>query len=313
MALQSLCLVRALVEESVRPECRICGSDTAMAGSKIGHFSGVRFQLFHCPDCGFAFIDPPWSGMLDAYDESYYRGEGVDWTVDYVAELEAPHTTIRQYEWKGFAKMIGSLAPLNHATQWLDYGCGNGGLVRYLRQQGMTNTVGFDTGWIVKPARALGIPILNEEELEKRRGQFDVVTMLEVVEHVADPLAILRHARRMLKPNGILYLTTGNAQPYRNRLPSWRYVLPEIHVSFFQPHTLATALSRSGFRPVYRVRPQGYSDMLRFKILKNLGLRKRSLLERAVPWRAVSFCADLRYRVTYHPYGIAVPEGDFSR
>jgi hypothetical protein len=48
--------------------------------------------------------------------------------------------------------------------------------------------------------------------------------------------------------------------------------------------------------------------MMRFKILKNLGVRKRGLLERAVPWRLVGFCTDLFYQVTYHPYGVAVPE-----
>jgi len=306
-------VARAAGEDAARPPCRICGSETAAAGSKIGHRAGIRFELFRCADCGYAFIDPPWDGMSAAYDESYYRGEGVDPTVDYVSELEAPRETIRQYEWKGFAKMIGSLAPLNRTTRWLDYGCGNGGLVRYLHQQGMIHAVGFDTGWIVEPARAHGIPILDSEELDRHRGRFDVVTMLEVLEHVVDPLAILEHARRMLKPNGILYLTTGNAQPYQNRLSAWRYVLPEIHVSYFEPRTVAAALSRTGFRPVYCVRPKGYSDMLRFKILKNLGVRKRSLFERAVPWRAVSFCADLRYQVTYHPYGIAVPDGDFGR
>ena len=85
-------------------------------------------------------------------------------------------------------------------------------------------------------------------------------------------------------------------------------MIPEIHVSYFEPRSLETALARAGFRPEYRVRPRGYTDILRFKILKNIGVRRRGLLERAVPWKLVSFFADLQYQVTYHPYGIADPE-----
>jgi SAM-dependent methyltransferase len=278
------------------------------AGSKIGHYAQIPFRLFRCPGCRFAFVDPPWSGLCHAYNEAYYHGNGVDWTVDYVYELEAPNATIRHYEWRGFTSIVGRLVPLSRHTRWLDYGCGNGGLVRYLHQQGIKGAVGFDRGWIVDRARDVGIPVLEEEELSEQNGQFDVVTMLEVIEHVLHPLEILQQARRLLKPNGILYLTTGNAWPHRRRLTAWRYVLPEIHISFFEPRTLEIALSRAGFRPVYHVRPPGYSDMLRFKILKNLGIRKRGLLERAVPWHFISFCTDLFYQVTYHPYGVVVPD-----
>ena len=290
------------------PLCRICATESSELGQKVGRHARIPFHLFRCPSCQFAFVDPPWIGLREAYDEQYYRGMGVDPMVDYLFELEAPDQTVRWYEWQGFTRMIGSLVKLNSGTAWLDYGCGNGGLVRYLRQQGFRHAVGFDCGWITEQSRKLGIPLLTDRELGGCCGTFDVVTMLEVIEHVLDPLAILQHARRLLKPNGILYLTTGNARPYRDRLLAWRYVIPEIHVSFFEPCTLEAALSRAGFRPEYQLRPRGYTDMVRFKILKNIGVQKRGLLERSVPWKLVSHFADLRYQVTYHPYGIAVPE-----
>jgi SAM-dependent methyltransferase len=230
--------------------------------------------------------------------------------VDYVYELEAPHKTVRHYEWQGFASLIGGLIPLNPKTQWLDYGCGNGGLVRYLRRHGIADAVGYDRGWIVEQSRALGIPLLNDQELSQCYCQFDVVTMLEVIEHALDPLEVLQHVRRLLKPNGIVYLTTGNALPYHDQLLAWRYVIPEIHVSFFEPKTLEEALIRSGFGPKYQVRPRGYADVVRFKTLKNIGVRRRGVLERAVPWKMVSYLADLKYQVTYHPYGVALPDAE---
>jgi len=290
------------------PHCRICGTGSVLVGEKVGRHARIPFLLFRCPECRFAFVDPPWSGMSHAYDEDYYEGRGIDPSVDYLFELEAPRQTVRHYEWKGFTELIGCLAPIHRGTRWLDYGCGNGGLVRYLLDQRVADAVGFDRGWIVDYSRNFGIPLLTERELAGQHGGFDVITMLEVIEHVPDPLAVLQHARRLLKPNGLLYLTTGNAQPYRDRLLAWRYVIPEIHVSYFEPRSLEAALTRAGFRPGYRVRPRGYTDIVRFKILKNIGVRRRGLLERAVPWQMVSFLADLQYQVTYHPYGIADPE-----
>src|SRR6185369_15764465 len=139
-----------------------------------------------------------------AYDEDYYRGNGVDPSVDYLFELEAPEETVRYYEWKGLVELIGGLTPLDSQTRWLDYGCGNGSLVRYLRHNAVADVVGFDSGWIVGHSRKQGIPFLAEDEIEDHHGAFSVVTMIEVIEHALDPLEVLRQARRLLRPNGIL-------------------------------------------------------------------------------------------------------------
>src|ERR1051326_5428653 len=75
------------------PSCRICGTPSTALATKVGNYAKVPFHLFRCPDCRFAFIDPPWTGLSDAYNEAYYRAQGVDWTVDYVYELEPLQAT----------------------------------------------------------------------------------------------------------------------------------------------------------------------------------------------------------------------------
>ena len=137
------------------------------------------------------------------------------------------------------------------------------------------------------------------------RGTLDIVTAIEVLEHVVDPLAELAKIRSLLRRDGLLFLTTGNAAPHRDKLPAWGYVIPEIHVSLFEPRTLATALERSGFVPIYPGYAPGWDDIIRFKILKTLRIKSTNAVERMVPWPLVSRFVDWRLRPSAQPIGRA--------
>jgi SAM-dependent methyltransferase len=282
--------------------CKICDSPSIDVGTKWGRFEKRNFDLRQCPECHFAWVSDPCTDYSHIYSAAYYRGQGADPLVDYAFELEHPDRTIRRYEWRGIYRAVDSLVPLSSETRWLDFGCGNGGMVRYCRSRKIP-AVGFDEGSIVDDARSLGIPILARGDLEGKK--FDVITAVEVLEHVESPLEVLRMLREMLTPGGLLFLTTGNAAPYRNCLSSWSYVIPEIHISFFEPETMREALSRAGFRADFRGFLPGFQDVIRFKILKNLGIRTCSLGERLLPWALLAKLADMKHKVTSHPLGWA--------
>ena len=216
-----------------------------------------------------------------------------------------PHATVRVYEWQGILEIISHLVTIRAITKWLDFGCGNGGLVRHVRAVAGCDVVGFEEGAIAADVQRAGIPVLSARELDAHAGSFDVVTAVEVIEHVPDPLEVLRQMRRLLRPGGLCFLTTGNAAPFRHRLLHWSYVVPDVHVSFFEPSTLALALTESGFRPEYRGAVPGHDRLIRFKVLKNLRVRKTGRLESALPWRPIARLVDHRLGVTAHPIGWA--------
>jgi ubiquinone/menaquinone biosynthesis C-methylase UbiE len=141
--------------------------------------------------------------------------------------------------------------------------------------------------------------------LSKWDGACDVVTAIEVIEHIEWPVEALTRMRRLLKPGGVLFLTTGNARPQRQRILDWRYATPEMHISFFEPQTLATAMKLAGFVPEFRGFMPGFAEIIRYKILKNLGRREVAVTERLLPWSLLSRAADWFHRVTAHPIGWA--------
>jgi SAM-dependent methyltransferase len=247
------------------------------------------------------FVANPWTEYSEIYSEDYYAGKGADPLVDYQFELEHPDETIRRHEWRGIVDLVGSLIATGPSTTWLDFGCGNGGLVRYCHAVGLVNAVGFEEGAIREAAIGRRIPFVDASDLQSRDGAFDVVTAVEVLEHVERPLEVLHRIRSLLKPGGLFFYTTGNAAPHAARILAWPYVVPEIHISFYEPETLRRALVETGFRPDFRGYLPGFTEILRFKILKNLRVRRRSAWQDLLPWFVLARAANAKHRVTDFP------------
>jgi 2-polyprenyl-3-methyl-5-hydroxy-6-metoxy-1,4-benzoquinol methylase len=96
----------------------------------------------------------------------------------------------------------------------LDIGCGMGTIGLLLKQRGF-DYVGVDFSDVaIRKAREKGLEAVVADVdavgLEYPDGHFDVVWAGDVLEHVFDPIGLLRHTVRVLKPGGVLLLTVPN-------------------------------------------------------------------------------------------------------
>ncbi len=101
----------------------------------------------------------------------------------------------------------------------LDVGCGGGILSESMAKQG-ANVTGLDMGR--EPLEVAGLHALEsgikvnyiqetvEEHAAKYPNHYDVITCMEMLEHVPDPLSVIRACETLLKPGGDLFLSTLN-------------------------------------------------------------------------------------------------------
>jgi SAM-dependent methyltransferase len=272
-----------------------------LLGVKKGRLSNRGFHLHRCLSCQFAFVSDPWTDYEAIYSEGYYRGFGADPYIDYIYESKHAGTTIRTYEWQGILANICGFTNVGPGTRWLDFGCGQGGLLKYCANRVDARYCGFEEGWLGPDASGLVFPIVRHADLLAEQGPFDIITAIEVFEHIESPLPVSGLLRRLLRPGGLLFYTTGNPVPHWNRFLDWEYVYPEIHVSYFSPLAMERVLTWSGFRIKAAGNLPGYSNIIRYKVLKRLGVKDRQAWEAILPWNLISRAIDAKLRITGYP------------
>jgi len=201
-----------------------------------GH--GRHFQIVRCLQCCMTYCTP--RPALAEILEAYTLGEDPTYV-----EEEQGRTETFQRVLRSFAQTKGRL---------LDIGCNTGVFMAEAQ------TAGFEV-FGVEPSRYAAGLARREKGLNVHCGVvpcslpwkelFDVVTMWDVIEHVDDPLEIMRFIRSSLKAGGEFHLATMNVESLYARIAGHRwpwYML--MHLHYFSPKTIAAMLRQAGFSTV---------------------------------------------------------------
>jgi SAM-dependent methyltransferase len=299
--------------------CRCCGSENVTCrGEKRGSFIARDFRFYVCEECSFQFVEPVTDFAI--YDDAYYAGKGPDPSVDYEQEFQNYAATPRVFEFqdlfalaKDHLRKVPQTAP--ETVAWLDFGCGAGGLLKYTRDRAndlvgrdcRIRLVGHDVGSYAGRLRAEGFEVLDLEELKSAGSEFDIVSCIEVLEHLPHPRVVIDLLARLLKPGGLLLLTTGNMHCPLAKLQGlqFSYCVPEIHVSLSNPGLLAALYRQAGLKPVY----MKYDGVIRFRILKSLTHGTARRLSALAHFPFIIRLADLAYGTSAMPCAIKPRNG----
>lgn len=223
--------------------CNLCGADDAEPLLVKDGWPIVR-----CRRCGLVYVGavPTREELERFYGRGYFEGEVF---ADYTAEREA-----RLHEGRVRARRVARLEP---AGRLLDVGCAAGYFLAAASARYAVRGVEI-SAYAAGRARAdFGLDVVTGELADAGFDDdaFDVVTMWDTIEHLVDPSATIAEAARIVRPGGLIAISTGNVEGRlaRRGLERWSLLAPPGHLFFFSPATLTRMLGDHGFEVVRRI------------------------------------------------------------
>lgn len=278
------------------PECPICGSTSRSLlheglSDQVFFAAPGAWDLWQCARCRSAWLDPrPDEATIGIAYSRYYTHEDTERPQPQNAFQRLRAALGNGYRNRRYGTHLSPASPLGRPLaallpplRWpvdtayrfmprrppgktmrvLDVGCGNGAWLEMAR----------DAGWEVggvepdpvsrEQARTRGFEVRESTaDWLTEPGSFDYVTMSHVIEHVHDPLALLRDANSLLRSGGGLYIDTPNIDGIGHRLYGhhWRGLEPPRHLVLFNPASLRDAISKAEFRDIcFHPRPDAFA------------------------------------------------------
>jgi 2-polyprenyl-3-methyl-5-hydroxy-6-metoxy-1,4-benzoquinol methylase len=207
---------------------------------------GRHHTIVQCQHCGLLYTNPRFEG-----------GEILD---SYVAVEDPLYLEERDGRVLTFERHLRPLEKIKAPPgKLLDVGAYTGVFVEIAAQHGW-EAIGVEPSqWAVEQAREHGLHMIEGTLATSglAEGSLDIVTMWDVIEHVADPLGEMQQAQRLLKTGGLLVVHTMDIDSLFARLMGGRWPwLMEMHIYYFSQRTLKAMLEQAGFT-VVRIEPQG--------------------------------------------------------
>jgi 2-polyprenyl-3-methyl-5-hydroxy-6-metoxy-1,4-benzoquinol methylase len=265
------------------PNCAVCGREGKLLyenlTDRLFEAPGIwRFRKCLTTRCGVVWLDP---APLDEDIAIAYRTYSTHKAQQIIENrfLGSVYSRIRaayigqRYGYQNSSPNIGDkllaltayLNPIRRANfdlsvfylhykpsgRLLDLGCGSGSLLKELNKLGwQAEGIDFDPS-AVKLARLSGLNVhLGEVEDQKfQDASFDAITACHVIEHISDPLGLLRECRRILRTDGSLVILTPNANSWGHRFyqDNWRGLEPPRHFRIFTPSAMQSIAREAGF------------------------------------------------------------------
>jgi 2-polyprenyl-3-methyl-5-hydroxy-6-metoxy-1,4-benzoquinol methylase len=308
--------------------CPVCGNSQRSelhteVVDNVFFCSPGKWTLWECGECRSAYLDPrPTQSSIHIAYENYYTHQEVAGKDHYASvsllrklrrHLINGYTNWRYSTHTAPSNVFGVLAMfimpslktiLDHQCRHmprlpkgggmlLDVGCGAGSFLSRARTCGW-NVVGLDPDpkAAANAARqGLTVHLGSIEYYDGRTAQFDVITLNHVIEHVHDPVKVLKTCHALLKPGGQLWLETPNIDSFGHARfrQNWRGLETPRHLVLFNRDSLSKAFISAGFpAPQDRSRPSPCSEIyaMSYGMEQGYSPYQELALSKAPQWQA---------------------------
>lgn len=208
--------------------------------------------IYKCKTCGLESIYPKDKYDLKTmYEASYYQGNAAYSYID-----ERKNEKYESYVWDA---RIKNIMKFKNEGRFLDIGSSFGGFLSRARAFGFESFGVEISTYSARYANDRGIPTFKGSILEAKfpEKSFDIITLIEVIEHLDKPDLIFEKLSTILNDDGLLVIQTANfdGAQAKNEGPKYHYYLPG-HLYYYSLSNLKLILTKFGFKkfiPYYGV------------------------------------------------------------
>jgi SAM-dependent methyltransferase len=201
---------------------------------------GITEAIYRCPRCEFLQCSDI-TGVVKFYEE----------LEDSAYEAGREERGLHAY------KLLEVAKELQPGGRLLDVGAGSGMLVEQALRMGYRAEGIEPSAWLQKIAQQRGLSVhLGTFPHPSVTGRFEVITLIDVIEHVTNPVELLHEIAGSLSPGGIALIVTPDLDSAAARIMGWKWWHFRVaHIGYFNMRSLYLALDRAGLQPVFRKRP----------------------------------------------------------
>lgn len=182
-----------------------------------------------------------------------------------------------KYAEKIFSRLTNYLKKPNF--NYLEIGCGTGNLLKYFSKKA-TLAYGVEPGdWNAES----DLNIVQDIDLVPGNVKFDIVVLLDVLEHVSDPNAILGKISQIVNKNAIIFLEFPNKDSLKAHIMKgkWSMVLPFGHLHFFSLKSI-TELCKKNDLKILAKRPIRSGNTTAFDLIRNFKFSEPNIIYRLI-------------------------------
>ncbi|MCW2787356.1 MAG: Methyltransferase type 11 [Marmoricola sp.] len=236
--------------------CPLCGGGLRVRYPDLPdrfETSVAPWRLDECSGCGLGMINPAPAGDQSCYYPSSYLSQEGDASGPVagglLSRLERSYR-FDQYRYDFRLLAAASGVDVARSASYLDVGCGSGERVEYAAGLGVPHAVGIDRYRFAKQLPRANAELVTSEIVDFRpEERFAVVSMFHVLEHVEEPVAVLRHlGEHVVAEDGVLIVQVPNYGSAERRLFGRRWFGMDAprHLFQFDERTVRRACEEAG-------------------------------------------------------------------
>ena len=240
--------------------CWICGTTQQTIVKKSTRGTSLSPHLFKITDSHYGQTDTIYQCQKCGFKQCHDLKQ----VLDFYEQLEDKDYEESRTPRAIQAQCILKTLPVYQSSKrLLDIGAGSGILVEEAQKLGYLAEGVEPSKWLCDKAVERGLHVhLGTLPHQSLTPPYDIVTLVDVIEHVSNPVELLKLIYPVMSENGLGVVVTPDVSSFTARLMGYRWWHYRIaHIGYFNRTTLELALAKANFKPLLITRPKWYFSL----------------------------------------------------